>query len=87
MILVLSGSHFPLATGGFRFSLPAPPPPKRSTPMARAEYDFAAQDGTQINLQEGVFYELVQKEADWWLVKNNAGTEGWAPANYMSERE
>lgn len=48
-------------------------------------YDFDAEQGTEeLSITEGEELTLIQKEGDWWKVKNEKGTSGFVPFNYVS---
>ncbi|KAJ7170185.1 P-loop containing nucleoside triphosphate hydrolase protein [Mycena filopes] len=66
---------------------PPPPPPaaapaKAATPMYRAKFDFAGEEG-EMSLTKDDLVELIEEDTNgWWLVKKG-GTQGWAPNNYL----
>ncbi|KAF7307172.1 Microfilament motor [Mycena indigotica] len=67
---------------------PPPPPPARpaaaesATPMYRAKFDFAGEEG-EMSLTKDDLVELLEKDDNgWWLVKKGA-SQGWAPNNYL----
>ncbi|KAG5647725.1 class II myosin [Asterophora parasitica] len=63
-------------------SPPPPPPAKPAVPSYRAKFAFTGQEG-EMSLEKDDIVELVEKDDNgWWLVKK-AGTEGWAPNNYL----
>ncbi|KAJ7786618.1 P-loop containing nucleoside triphosphate hydrolase protein [Mycena metata] len=66
---------------------PPPPPPaaapaKPATPMYRAKFDFAGEEG-EMSLTKDDLVELIEEDTNgWWLVKKG-GVQGWAPNNYL----
>ncbi|KAF7303216.1 Microfilament motor [Mycena kentingensis (nom. inval.)] len=66
---------------------PPPPPPARApaasaTPMYRAKFDFAGEEG-EMSLTKDDLVELLEKDDNgWWLVKKD-GLQGWTPHNYL----
>ncbi|KAJ7040318.1 P-loop containing nucleoside triphosphate hydrolase protein [Mycena alexandri] len=66
---------------------PPPPPPvatpaKPPTPMYRAKFDFAGEEG-EMSLTKDDLVELIEEDTNgWWLVKKG-GVQGWAPNNYL----
>lgn len=62
-----------------------PPPPARSTEPEHmhAIYDFTARNNRELDLMKGDVVEVVQKNRQWWLVRNNRGEEGHVPQNVL----
>ena len=46
--------------------------------------DFLDPEEGQLELHEGEVVEVMQRTVcGWWFVKNQDGTEGWAPAGFL----
>lgn len=66
-----------------------PPPPARSTDpeFMRAIYDFMARNNRELNLMKDDVVEVVQKNRQWWLVRNNRGEEGHVPQKVLESMD
>lgn len=62
-----------------------PPPPARDNEpeYMQAIYDFMARNNRELNLMKGDVVEVVQKNRQWWLVRNNRNEEGHVPQNVL----
>lgn len=62
-----------------------PPPSTRGSEpeYMRATYDFMARNNRELNLMKGDVVEVVQKNRQWWLVRNNRNEEGHVPQNVL----
>ena len=54
------------------------------------EYAFQQRSPLEIGLTEGELVKVLARQdvagnPDWWLVQNNAGAQGYAPATYLSQ--
>lgn len=57
-----------------------------STATVTALYPYTAQRPTEISFTAGEVLTLVVKEhPDWWKLKNDSGSQGLAPSNYIKE--
>lgn len=53
--------------------------------VAVALHDYPAENETEMTLDEGHEYEILEKnESGWWHVSNGEDT-GWAPSNYLRD--
>lgn len=60
------------------------PPPRGSEPeYMRAGSNFMARNNKELNLMKGDVVEVVQKNRQWWLVRNNRYEEGHVPQNVL----
>ena len=58
--------------------------------MYKVEYSFQKRSALEIDLRAGEFVTVLvnHDEAgnpEWWLVENNNGAQGYAPAAYLSQ--
>lgn len=62
-----------------------PPPNARGSEpeYMRAIYDFIARNNRELDLMKGDVVEVVQKNKQWWLVRNNRNEEGHVPQNVL----
>ncbi|KAK7878555.1 hypothetical protein WMY93_030391 [Mugilogobius chulae] len=62
-----------------------PPPPSRASEpeFMQAIYDFMARNNRELSLLKGDVVEVVQKNRQWWLVRNNRNEEGHVPQNVL----
>ncbi|CAL1606052.1 unnamed protein product [Knipowitschia caucasica] len=49
----------------------------------RAIYDFVARNNRELSLMNGDEVEVVQKNKQWWLVRNSRNEEGHVPQNVL----
>lgn len=62
---------------------PPPPRPKSQEKTAIALYDYVP-DGHGIPLTRGEIVIIQDNsDANWWLVRNSNGVDGWAPGTYL----
>ncbi|XP_055021776.1 epidermal growth factor receptor kinase substrate 8-like protein 3b [Boleophthalmus pectinirostris] len=65
-----------------------PPPARSSEPeYMRAIYDFMARNNRELSLMKGDVVEVVQKNKQWWLVRNNRYEEGHVPQNVLESMD
>ncbi|KAJ2485755.1 class II myosin [Coemansia sp. RSA 2050] len=73
---------------------PAPPPPPPPPPPAVAEprhprhkalYDFPSQNPSELGLETGMVYEIMDKAPNGWWLGLRGGVEGWIPSNYLNQ--
>lgn len=57
-------------------------PQSNALPMARAMYDFNAQEPTELSFRAGDVLEIHSQQGDWWQAKLN-GKLGLVPSNYI----
>lgn len=61
-----------------------PPSARTSEPMLmRAMYDLTARNNRELSLMKGDVVEVIQKNKQWWLVRNNRNEEGHVPQNVL----
>ena len=54
--------------------------------IAVALHTYPAENETEMTLEEGMEYSILEKnESGWWHVSDGAHT-GWAPSNYLKVR-
>ncbi|KAJ0064277.1 hypothetical protein NL108_001617, partial [Boleophthalmus pectinirostris] len=63
------------------------PPPAREPEYMRAIYDFMARNNRELSLMKGDVVEVVQKNKQWWLVRNNRYEEGHVPQNVLESMD
>lgn len=62
----------------------APPPPHSTEPLyMRAIYDFMARNNRELSIMKGDVVQVIQKNKQWWLVRNNRDEEGHVPQNVL----
>lgn len=66
----------------------SPPPSRANGPLfMRAIYDFMARNNKELSLMKGDEVEVIQKNKQWWLVRNNRNEEGHVPQNVLEPME
>ncbi|KAJ0036866.1 hypothetical protein NQD34_005543 [Periophthalmus magnuspinnatus] len=61
-----------------------PTPARLNEPeLMQAMYDFMARNNRELSLMQGDVVEVVQKNKQWWLVRNNRNEEGHVPQNVL----
>eukprot|EP00042_Codosiga_hollandica_P054087 m.724620 g.724620 ORF g.724620 m.724620 type:complete len:203 (+) comp58836_c0_seq12:2644-3252(+) len=73
--------------------VPAKPAAKEKRPavqemFAICQYDFRADNPTEIDVAENAYVTVVQQydlkgNKEWWLIKRQDGVQGYVPANYL----
>lgn len=58
--------------------------------MYKVEYTFSKRTNLEIDLTEGELVTVLSKKdeagnTEWWLVENDAGLQGYAPAAYLTQ--
>lgn len=62
----------------------APPPPHSNEPLyMRVIYDFTARKNQELSIMKGEMVQVIQKNKQWWLVRNNRAEEGHVPQNVL----
>lgn len=62
----------------------AQPGSEASGKKALVQYDYAADESNEINLQEGEYVANIEMvDADWWMGQNEKGETGLFPSNYV----
>ncbi|KAM9350352.1 epidermal growth factor receptor kinase substrate 8-like protein 3b [Symphorus nematophorus] len=63
---------------------PPPPPAQLSEPpLYRVIYDFMARNNQELSIMKGEVVQVIQKNKQWWLVRNNRNEEGNVPQNVL----
>lgn len=66
----------------------AKPKEKQRTKVVVALYPFKAIENGDLSLEKGAEYEVVDDSQDhWWKVKDENGSVGYIPSNYVKEKE
>jgi hypothetical protein len=60
----------------------APPPPRPSSPQARAMYPFTAGNPQELSFQPGDILSIMNQEGAWWQAELH-GNVGLIPSNYV----
>ncbi|XP_075972999.1 tyrosine-protein kinase Btk29A isoform X3 [Anticarsia gemmatalis] len=66
----------------------AKPKEKQRTKVVVALYPFRAIESGDLSLEKGAEYEVIDDSQDhWWKVKDENGSVGYIPSNYVKEKE
>ncbi|KAH9632758.1 hypothetical protein HF086_012093 [Spodoptera exigua] len=66
----------------------AKPKEKARTKVVVALYPFRAIESGDLSLEKGAEYEVIDDSQDhWWKVKDENGSVGYIPSNYVKEKE
>ncbi|XP_028039142.1 tyrosine-protein kinase Btk29A [Bombyx mandarina] len=66
----------------------AKPKEKPRTKIVVALYPFKAIESGDLSLEKGAEYEVIDDSQDhWWKVKDENGSVGYIPSNYVKEKE
>jgi len=68
--------------------LPPEPPPKPSTAIVRARFDFKGLQQDDLSFKKGDLLEVIgdSESNDWWIARHLAtGREGYIPSNYVAK--
>lgn len=60
-----------------------PPSSARDPLLMRAIYDLTARNNRELSLMKGDVVKVIQKNKQWWLVRNNRNEEGHVPQNVL----
>ncbi|KAJ0179393.1 hypothetical protein K1T71_005105 [Dendrolimus kikuchii] len=64
------------------------PKEKQRTKIVVALYPFKAIESGDLSLEKGAEYEVIDDSQDhWWKVKDENGSVGYIPSNYVKEKE
>ena len=85
MSLGLTAARCPLACGVLQPAASAPAPAGAKTTRAKALYDYAPQNGDELELHVDDVIEVLNKQEDGWWEGQVGGRRGVFPANYVEE--
>ena len=73
-----------VSTGTLRSNPPAPPRASATVVKARAEYDYQAQDDTELGFDVGDILIITKQDPSGWWEGNINGRSGMFPGNYVT---